>query len=121
VPTRSRRCALWHPPLCRLIHDADPETTTLEWDVARRAGKVFLDVNLNRKAASFASAYSVRARWGAPVSAPFSWDELGDVQPDAFTIETMPARIAEVDDVFRPLVEGPGASLREAMGILGIS
>jgi bifunctional non-homologous end joining protein LigD len=42
--------------VAELVHAADPDTTTLEWDVSRRAGKVFLDVNMNREGANIAAA-----------------------------------------------------------------
>jgi bifunctional non-homologous end joining protein LigD len=43
-----------------LVHAAEPQVTTLEWEVSRRTGKVFLDVNMNRGGANIAAAYSVR-------------------------------------------------------------
>ena len=40
----------------------------------------------------------MRPKPGAPVSAPVTWDELADVQPEDFTVATMPARFAELGD-----------------------
>ena len=94
-----------------MIHAADPETTTLEWEVRKRTGKVFLDVNMNREGANIAAAYSVRPEWGATVSAPFEWDELPDIHPSRFTIETIFERVAEVGDPFLDVAEGEGQSL----------
>ena len=47
-------------------------------------------------------AYTVRAKPGAPVSAPCTWEELerGDVSPQTFTLRTMEKRIADVGDVW---------------------
>ena len=56
-----------------MIHEADKETTTLEWEVRKRTGKVFLDVNMNREGANIAAAYTARPEPGATVSAPFDW------------------------------------------------
>ncbi len=61
-----------------LVHEADKQATTLEWEVKRRTGKVFLDVNMNRQGANIAAAYSVRPEVGAPVSTPVTWDEIDD-------------------------------------------
>jgi bifunctional non-homologous end joining protein LigD len=98
-----------------LIHEAEPKVTTLEWEVSRRTGKVFLDVNMNRGGANIAAAYSVRPEPGATVSTPFTWDELEDIVPTDFTIETIWERIREADDPFLPVAEGPGQSLSAAI------
>ena len=102
-----------------MIHEADKETTTLEWEVRKRTGKVFLDVNMNREGANIAAAYSVRPEWGATVSAPFSWDELDDIHPSRFTIETMFDRVAEVGDPFLEVAEGPGQNIDAAIKEIG--
>jgi bifunctional non-homologous end joining protein LigD len=102
-----------------LVHAADPSTTTLEWEVSKRTGKVFLDVNMNREGANIAGAYSVRPEAGATVSTPLSWDEVAEVKPADFTIETIFDRIAEVGDPFLPVAEGPGQSLKPAIEELG--
>ncbi|MDQ3879356.1 MAG: DNA polymerase domain-containing protein, partial [Actinomycetota bacterium] len=101
-----------------LIHAADPETTTLEWEVKKRPGRVFLDVNMNREGANIAAAYSLRPEPGATASAPFDWDELVDIEPSRFTIETMFERVADVGDPFLPVAESPGQSLAEAIAAL---
>lgn len=101
-----------------LVHGADPELTTLEWEVKKRSGKVFLDVNMNREGANIAAAYSVRPEPGAPVSVPFSWDEIDDVDPRHYNIETIFERITEVGDAFLPVAEAPGQSLEAAIAAL---
>ena len=102
-----------------LVHAADPETTTLEWEVSRRAGKVFLDVNMNREGANIAAAYSVRPERGGTVSTPFGWDELDEVEPRLYSMETVFDRIAEVGDPFLPVATEPGQSLVRALAELG--
>ena len=102
-----------------LVHEADPETTTLEWEVSKRTGKVFLDVNMNREGANIAAAYSVRPEPGGTVSTPFTWDEIDDIYPHLFTMETIFDRVAEVGDPFLPVAEGPGQSLTAAIKELG--
>jgi bifunctional non-homologous end joining protein LigD len=102
-----------------LVHEADPSVTTLEWEVARRTGKVFLDVNMNREGANIAAAYSARPEPGATVSAPFNWDELETIDPAAHTIETIFARVDAVGDPFLPVAAGPGQSLDHVVEKLG--
>ena len=98
-----------------MIHAADPSTTTLEWEVSKRTGKVFLDVNMNREGANIAAAYSARPEPGATVSTPFNWDESEDIRPEYFTIGTIFDRVAEVGDPFLPVATGPGYSLEQAI------
>ena len=102
-----------------LVHEADKQATTLEWEVKRRTGKVFLDVNMNRQGANIAAAYSVRPEVGAPVSTPVTWDEIDDLDPSDYNIETIFDRLAEVGDLFLPVAEGPGQSLNDAIEKLG--
>ena len=103
-----------------MVHAADPATTTLEWEVSKRTGKVFLDVNMNREGANIAGAYSARPEPGATVSTPFRWDEADDIHPEMFTIETIFDRIASLpEDPFLPVAEGPGQSLNAAIKELG--
>jgi bifunctional non-homologous end joining protein LigD len=102
--------------ISELVHEADPATTTLEWEVSKRSG-VFLDVNMNREGANIAAAYSVRPEPRATVSTPFAWDELSTIENH--TIESIFGRIAEVGDPFLPVAEGPGQSLLPAIETLG--
>jgi bifunctional non-homologous end joining protein LigD len=101
--------------VAELVHAADPDTTTMEWEVSRRAGKVFLDVNMNREGANIAAAYSARPETEATVSAPFRWDELDTVEPSLYSMGTIFDRIAEVGDPFLPVATGPGQSLDAAL------
>jgi bifunctional non-homologous end joining protein LigD len=82
----------------RRVDDQAIATTT--WRVADRVG-VFVDYGQNARDRTIASAYSVRPTADARVSAPLSWDEVATVEPEAFTLETMPARIEEVGDPMR--------------------
>jgi DNA primase len=71
---------------------------TTKWWKEERGERVFVDYNQNARDRTIASAYSVRPKPGAPVSAPVTWDELTEVQPEDFTVATMPARFAQVGD-----------------------
>jgi DNA ligase D len=75
-----------------------PGQVTTKWWKEERGERIFVDYNQNARDRTIASAYSVRPKTGAPVSAPVTWDELGECAPEDFTVATMPARFAEVGD-----------------------
>src|SRR5919106_707705 len=75
-----------------------PGEVTTKWWKEERGERIFIDYNQNARDRTIASAYSVRPKPGAPVSAPLTWEELADVAPEDFTVATMPARFAEVGD-----------------------
>jgi bifunctional non-homologous end joining protein LigD len=100
----------------RRIDDQTIATTT--WRVADRVG-VFVDFGQNARDRTIASAYSVRPTTDARVSAPLRWEEVAGVDPAAFTLETMAARIAEVGDPMRGMWRNP-PSLRSRFAKLGV-
>ena len=104
----------------RLLVAADPEGVTMEWDIPRRRGKVFVDHNQNVGGKTIASVYSVRPRPGAPVSTPVLWEELDDLDPAAFTIATIWERLRRYGDLFAPVLRG-GQRLEGAEAALGIA
>jgi len=75
-----------------------PGEVTTRWWKEERGERIFVDYNQNARDRTIASAYSIRPKPGAPVSAPVSWDELAEVAPEDFTVASMPARFAEVGD-----------------------
>jgi bifunctional non-homologous end joining protein LigD len=79
-----------------------PDRLTQEFSKADRRGRIYVDTGRNGYSATFAAPYTVRARRGAPVSAPCTWDEIerGVVDPTTFALRTMPDRVAEVGDVW---------------------
>ncbi len=89
-----RRAAL---ALAREVERRAPKIATSKWWKEERHG-VFVDYNQNAKDRTVASAYSVRPKPDARVSAPLSWDELDSCDPADFTLATMPARFAEIGD-----------------------
>ena len=88
--------------IARVVAAARPERATVERSIgARPKGTIYVDAMQNARGKSAASAYSVRARPGATVSAPLAARELtGRLRMDAFTVKTMPRRVAKVGDVF---------------------
>jgi DNA ligase D len=93
--TEVRRGAL---AFAREIERRMPDLVTTAWWKEERGEKVFIDFNQNARDRTIASAYSVRPKPHAPVSAPVTWDELPDVETDDFTIATMPERFAKLGD-----------------------
>jgi bifunctional non-homologous end joining protein LigD len=78
----------------------DERIATTTWRVAERKG-VFVDFGQNARDRTIAAAYSVRPTADARVSAPLLWEEVEGVEPEAFTVETMRARIEAVGDPMR--------------------
>ena len=91
-----RRCAL---AFAREIEKRAPDLVTTAWWKEQRGEKVFIDYNQNARDRTIASAYSVRARPDAAVSAPFDWDELADIETEDFTLATMPGLFAARGDL----------------------
>jgi bifunctional non-homologous end joining protein LigD len=91
-----------------------PDLLTQEFSKAERGGRILVDTGRNGYSATFAAAYAVRAKPGAPVSAPCTWEEVerGDVGPRTFTLRTMAARAAAVGDLWKGLL-GKGRSIRK--------
>ena len=89
---------------------------TLEFSKADRSGRIYVDTGRNGYSATFAAPYTVRARRGAPVSAPCTWAEIerGDVNAQTFTLQNMPERVATIGDVWADL-RRRGRSLKRAM------
>ena len=100
----------------RRIGDQRVATTT--WRVADRVG-VFVDFGQNARDRTIACAYSVRPVADARVSAPLRWDEVADVDPAAFTMQTMRERIATAGDPMRALWRR-GVSLAPRFAKLGL-
>src|SRR6185503_1497077 len=103
--TQVRRCAL---AVAREVERRAPKLATSHWWKEERQG-VFLDYNQNAKDRTVASAYSVRPKPDARVSAPVTWDELDACRPEDFTLRTMPARFAQVGDRHAGIDEHPCA------------
>lgn len=94
-----------------LAHREVPEFTSLVRDPRKRQQRVYLDYLQNRGGQTLAAPYSVRPQPGATVSTPLTWDEVRiGLSPASFTIKTVPARLAEKGELFRPVL-GPGIDL----------
>ena len=85
--------------VAREIERRRPEIATARWWKEERGERVFLDFNRMARDQTIASAYSVRARPQATVSAPVTWAELDDCVIADFDIWTMRERFARLGDV----------------------
>ena len=104
-----RQVRLAAQTVAREVERRVPDAATSRWWKEEREG-VFVDFNQNAKDRTVASAYSVRATPDARVSTPLHWDEVADCKPEAFTIDTVPGRFAEMGD--------PWAGMDDAVGEL---
>jgi len=91
----------------RELERRHPDLITAAWWKEERGRRVFLDFNQNAPHKTVFGAWSVRARPGAQVSAPVTWDEVATLHPDELTIATVPTRLAAVGDPWATIVEQP--------------
>ena len=103
---------VWVEKLSKTIGAVVPELVSWKWDVRERGGLARLDYTQNVSNKTLVAPYSPRAAPGAPVSAPIAWEELDDpsLRPDGFTIRTVLDRIADLGDLFGPVL-GAGQQL----------
>jgi len=101
-----------------------PDALTQEFSKADRRGRIYVDTGRNGYSATFAAPYTVRAKPGAPVSAPCTWEEIerGTVDPGTFTLRNMAERIEAVGDLWADMkrrgrsLKGPIEKLRSLRG-----
>ena len=91
----------------KLLVQRDPDHLTQEFSKVDRGGRILVDTGRNGYSATFAAAYTVRAKAGAPVSAPCKWEEVerGEVRPKSFTLRGMRQRVGEVGDLWSGLLK----------------
>jgi bifunctional non-homologous end joining protein LigD len=104
--------------IARLIRRADPDRVTLEPSAAKRAGKVYIDVIMNRDAQNVVAAYSVRPVEAASISTPVTWAEVeSNIEPGDFTLATIHTRLKRLrDDPF----DAEPADIQPALDALGV-
>ena len=88
----------------------NPALITAEYRVAKRPkGRVLVDYNQNRWGSTLASVYSVRPRPEATVSMPVTWKEVErGIRIEDFTVGNVPARVAKLGDLWKPLLASRG-------------
>jgi bifunctional non-homologous end joining protein LigD len=103
----------------KLFVSLAPEELTQEFNKADRHGRIYVDTGRNGYHSTFAAAYTVRARRGAPVSAPCTWKEIerGEVEPASFTIRNMLERARRMGDLWADMRQR-GRALKRPMELL---
>jgi bifunctional non-homologous end joining protein LigD len=88
----------------------NPKIITAEYRVANRPhGRVLVDYNQNRWGSTLASIYSPRPRPEATVSTPITWKDVErGVRIEDFTVKNVPARVARLGDLWKPLLAARG-------------
>jgi bifunctional non-homologous end joining protein LigD len=96
----------WVEQLSRAIGQTVPDLVSWAWSKRDRRGRARLDYTQNAPIRTLVAPYSTRPAPGAPVSAPITWEEMDDPElaPDRWTLRTLPARLADVGDLFAPAV-----------------
>jgi bifunctional non-homologous end joining protein LigD len=91
------QCLEFSRALSERFEAAQPALYTTAFAKAGRAGKILVDYLRNNRTNTSIAAYSTRARDGAPVSVPLTWDELRtSLNPRSFTVLTVPKRLAKL-------------------------
>lgn len=91
--------------LCNFVLREHPKDVTTEWAVIKRTGKIFLDYNQNTRGKTLSSIYSPRALPLATVSVPVTWDELANITPTEFTMQTVPERLKKRGDLWKNILQ----------------
>jgi bifunctional non-homologous end joining protein LigD len=91
------QCLEFSRALSERFELAQPELYTTAFAKAGRERTILIDYLRNNRTNTSISAYSTRARQGAPVSVPLAWDELRvSLNPQSFTVLTIPKRLAKL-------------------------
>jgi len=106
----------------RVLVSRDRDHLTQEFHKVDRGGRILVDTGRNGYSATYAATYTVRARPGAPVSAPCTWEELerGEVGPKTFTLRTMAQRVAVAGDLWADMLKKK-QSLKNPINLLSKS
>jgi DNA ligase D len=93
--------------VARELERRRPDLITAAWWKEERGQRVFVDFNQNAPHKTVFGAWSVRARPGAQVSAPFFWEELEAIHPDRLTIPTVANRLSARGDPWAVMDDAP--------------
>jgi bifunctional non-homologous end joining protein LigD len=97
-------CAPFAHAFGRLLVQRHPDRFTQEFYKADRGDRILIDTGRNEFHATYAAPYAVRAKPGAPVSAPCTWEEMErGAGPQSFTLRAMADRVTAIGDVWSGL------------------
>lgn len=99
--------------VCRLLVHRHPERLTIAQRKKKRGGRIFLDYLRNGYAQTSVPPYAVRARPGAPVATPITWDEVTGIDPRRYTVRNVFRRLGQTSDPWKDALED-GADLPDA-------
>ncbi len=112
--TRYDTALLFCQLLATLVAQKHPKDATVTRSVHARGRKVYVDYLQNVRGKTLAAAYSARGSDFAGVSTPLTWKEVDKgIEREAFTIETVPKRLAKVGDLWAGLRQAKGVDLQE--------
>jgi bifunctional non-homologous end joining protein LigD len=118
--TRYETAVLFCQLLATLVAQKHPKEATVVRNVQSRGRRVYVDYLQNVRGKTLACAYSARGSDFAGVSTPLAWKEVDEgVEREAFTIETVPRRLAKVGDLWAGLRQAEGVDLREIVKARG--
>jgi DNA ligase D len=93
--------------VARELERRHPDLITAAWWKEERGRRVFVDYNQNAPHKTVFGVWSVRARPGAQVSTPLTWEEIDTLHPDELTIATVPERLAAYGDPWEGMYDQP--------------
>ena len=93
--------------VARELERRRPALITSAWWKEERGRRVFVDYNQNAPHKTVFGPWSVRARPGAQVSAPLTWEEIDTLHPEQLTIANVPGRLAAEGDPWEAMNEQP--------------
>jgi bifunctional non-homologous end joining protein LigD len=89
----------------RHLMQQHPNVITMDWNVKKRTGKIFIDYNMNVRVKTLSAPYSVRGLPGAPVSMPLSWKELAAAHPLDYTLANVADVLERRGDIWCDLID----------------
>jgi bifunctional non-homologous end joining protein LigD len=101
---------------------SEDDRFTVEFYIAKRGGRIYIDTTRNAYAQHSVAPYAVRAKPGAPVAVPLTWDELEDGSVESsgqWTVRTVAERLSG-EDPWKGMGRG-ARSLAKAASKLGVS
>lgn len=92
--------------LGHLLAARHPDIATMERMKAKRGPRVYVDTGQTGPSRTIVAPYAVRAKPGATVSTPLTWEEVNEkLDPRAFDIRSVPARVDRLGDAMAHLLE----------------